>query len=344
MKKVIKIIMVIIGSIIGAGFASGKEIYLFFTRYGVYGKIGIVIMSLLVGCIIYFVLSSVKRYHIQNYYQFLQIINPKYEKINQLMNIIVNSFLLISFYIMVAGVGAYLQQVYQIPIVVSSVFFVIACYIIFQNNVAGVMKMNQIFVPILLILIFYLGGKITYVEEIQVNNFSQALGSSVLYASYNSILLIPLLISLQEFKIERKQIKKIAIGSSIFLFLLALIISCLLLKGIFYAKELELPLIQIVSEFGKVYPYLYGIIILISIFTSAITSGYSFLRNVTKNKKSYRKCLWIIVISAVLVSPVGFTKLIEVLYPVFGVLGILQIIMILKHSFLMTPLEKKAKN
>ena len=34
MKNVIKTVCVIIGTIIGAGFASGREIYLFFSKYG----------------------------------------------------------------------------------------------------------------------------------------------------------------------------------------------------------------------------------------------------------------------------------------------------------------------
>ena len=250
-KKVIKIIMVIIGSIIGAGFASGKEIYLFFARFGVYGILGLGIMSLVIGGIIYFVLSLVKEKSIQNYHEFLQTINPKYPKINQIMNIIVNSFLLISFYIMVAGFSAYLKQVYQITVMISAFFFMIACYIIFQKNVTGVMKMNEILVPILLLLIFYLGSKITGIGESIESSSQNGFFSSILYASYNSILLVPLLISLQETKLEKKQIRNIAIGTSLFLFLLALIIFGLLYKGIFYAQELELPLIQIVAEFRK---------------------------------------------------------------------------------------------
>lgn len=34
MVETLKILFVIIGTIIGAGFASGKEIYLFFAKYG----------------------------------------------------------------------------------------------------------------------------------------------------------------------------------------------------------------------------------------------------------------------------------------------------------------------
>ena len=38
--------MVIIGTLIGAGFASGREIYLFFMKYGKLGQIGIIISGI----------------------------------------------------------------------------------------------------------------------------------------------------------------------------------------------------------------------------------------------------------------------------------------------------------
>ena len=37
MKNILKIVFVLIGAIIGAGFASGKEIYIFFFSYGLKG-------------------------------------------------------------------------------------------------------------------------------------------------------------------------------------------------------------------------------------------------------------------------------------------------------------------
>ena len=53
MKNCIKIALVIIGALIGAGFASGQEIYLFFFSYGKKGILGIIISSILLGIIIY---------------------------------------------------------------------------------------------------------------------------------------------------------------------------------------------------------------------------------------------------------------------------------------------------
>ena len=45
MKNILKICFVIIGTIIGAGFASGKEIYTFFNIYKVEGLIGLIISN-----------------------------------------------------------------------------------------------------------------------------------------------------------------------------------------------------------------------------------------------------------------------------------------------------------
>ena len=57
MKNVIKVIMVIIGTLIGAGFASGREIYLFFLKYGKLGQIGIIVSGIFTSLIIYLVLK-----------------------------------------------------------------------------------------------------------------------------------------------------------------------------------------------------------------------------------------------------------------------------------------------
>ena len=42
MKEILSIVLVIIGALIGAGFASGQEIYSFFYAYGEKGIIGII--------------------------------------------------------------------------------------------------------------------------------------------------------------------------------------------------------------------------------------------------------------------------------------------------------------
>ena len=73
MKNTIKAICVIIGTIIGAGFASGKEIYLFFNIYGIKGLYGIAVASIITGIVIYKVLLQIRnREYTRNYKEYLE--------------------------------------------------------------------------------------------------------------------------------------------------------------------------------------------------------------------------------------------------------------------------------
>ena len=339
MKNINKVIMVIIGTLIGAGFASGREIYLFFMKYGKLGQIGIIISGIFTGLIIYLVLKKVREKQINNYSELLKNINPKNQKLNKYIHIIVNSFLLISFYIMIAGFSAYIEQAYKIPTYFSSIFFIIICYIVFQKSLQGMMKINNYLVPFLLLLILYLGIKnLPYLIEskamaqIQTNQ-KGFLISSLLYTSYNSIILIPVLVTMKDYIRTQKQIKLISIFSGLLIIVLSFCIYGLLLKGQFFIEDIELPLLEIVKEFGSIFEYIYGFVIIVSIFTSAISTGYSFLENVSKDKKMYRRNLILISIVGIFVSNIGFSKLVQILYPMFGVLGFVQIVLLCSSFF-----------
>ena len=338
MKNVLKIVLVIMGTLIGAGFASGREIYLFFGKFGKLGIIGILISGILTGIIIYIALKMINKKDINNYNDFLEKINIKNKYINVLIKNIITIFLLISFYIMVAAFSAYINQNYEIPIYISSIIFAVLTYIIFIKNIQGMIKVNEILVPFLLILILYLGVKnIPYLVEtknVLENNINEKgfFLNSILYASYNSIMLIPVLVTMKKYINSKAQIKKISIISSALIIVLSLCIFGLLLRGKYYIQNVEMPLLNITMQFGKIYLYIYSFIIITSIFTTAISAGYSFLENVSKNKKQYKIILIFMSVTSVLVSNIGFSKLVEILYPLFGILGIVQIIFLVRKN------------
>ena len=60
MKNILNVTFIIIGVILGAGFASGKEIYIFFAKYGKIGILGIIVSFLFLGLIIYKVIRNKK--------------------------------------------------------------------------------------------------------------------------------------------------------------------------------------------------------------------------------------------------------------------------------------------
>ena len=74
--------------------------------------------------------------------------------------------------------------------------------------------------------------------------------------------------------------------------------------------------------------FVYAFIILASIFTTAISIGMGLLQNISKNKKSYTQFVLFMCITSLLISNIGFSKLVNFIYPLFGYIGIIQIILI----------------
>ena len=99
-----------------------------------------------------------------------------------------------------------------------------------------------------------------------------------------------------------------------------------------YLKEIlniEIPIVYIASSGWEIGKYIYGLCILIAIFTTAISSGYGFLNNISSSRKKYLILGLIICIISIAIGQLEFSKLIGVLYPIFGYLGIIQIIFLL---------------
>ena len=333
MKNVLKVVFVIIGTLIGAGFASGQEVYLFFFSYGMKGLIGILISSIIIGVVIYSTFNILNKYKINTYKDFLNILIPKNTKLKIIANFIINIFILITFFIMIAGFGAYFEQEIGINRLVGSLVLAIITFIVFMTSIKGVVKVNELLVPILIGFIFIIGiisikdthilNLENYVIRTNYTNFSL---SAVLYSSYNSILLIPVLITLNNYVKNKKQIFYISFISVIVTILLSIIIFLLLVRVNVDISKLEMPVVYVVSNIFKILRYIYGVIILGSIFTTAISLGVSFLQNTAKNKKGYTQIAIIMCITSVIISKFGFSNLVSLLYPIFGYLGLIQIL------------------
>lgn len=150
--NILKVVFVIIGTLIGAGFASGQEIYTFFFSYGIKGILGIVISSTIIGLTIYKTFKMIEKNNIKNYKEFLDFF-IKNEKIKELINSIINIFILVSFYVMIAGFGAYLEQEINLNNFIGSSILAILCIILFRTNINGIVKINEILIPILILVV-----------------------------------------------------------------------------------------------------------------------------------------------------------------------------------------------
>ena len=146
------------------------------------------------------------------------------------------------------------------------------------------------------------------------------------------ILVIPVLVNLKKYLKSKKQIISISICSGIIIFILALSIFMLLTNIKVDFSNLEMPVVYVISQYFPHFRTIYGIVILLSIFTTAISVGVAFLENVCKTKQYYPQIAAIMCISSVLISNIGFSNLVKYLFPFFGYLGLIQIITIYSHT------------
>ena len=111
--KIFQIAVVFIGTIVGAGLASGKEITEFFTSFGAKSFFGIILCGafyVLMGTII----SKISvNYELDSYSEVMKVISPNI--FGKLTGVITTLYLISSASIILAGSGALINQFFDIP-------------------------------------------------------------------------------------------------------------------------------------------------------------------------------------------------------------------------------------
>lgn len=321
---------------IGAGFATGQEIYTFFGKYGLYGILGIIISSFIISYILYIVLTTINKYGINNYENYMDIIFKGNKFSTYLNQNIISIFLLLSFYVMQLGFASLLYQQYNVPKFIGIGIISFLSYIVFKGSVKSLVKVNMLLTPILITTIIYISisGIIKFIptDSLFVSKLNwEFLIDSLIYGSYNFIMLLPLVIGLKEKNLSKKEIKLICFSTFFVIFILSVLI--LILLNLFDIQKIEIPIIYIANFIGSTDAILGVILILLAIFTSVICIGYSFLNNISKNEKTYkRNSLIMCAISMVFINS-SFASTMKIIYTFLGILGIIQIFAIILAKF-----------
>ena len=235
---------------------------------------------------------------------------------------------------MISGVGAFFKEQLNINFWYGTMFASSLSYTVFLNKFKGVESFSLILVPIIIIGILFLGAlnydgvEISKDVTLQINESRNFIISSILYASYNSLILIPVLINFLKYDLSK--IKIVVLGILVSLILGGLMVIIYRVNNLFYPliTSVELPNMMIASLISKKMKLLYGIVILGAIFTTAFSCGFSFLK--MRSHKNYEKNAFVICVLACIFSKVGFSKMIDVCFPLFGYFGMFQIVLIIR--------------
>ena len=333
----LEIVFVLVGTFVGAGFASGKEIFNFFTIYGYAGIFSVLLFSFFLFCLIFKCLKIKMNLKINHYYDFLVYLEQKHSFFNhKIFLLIINIFLASSFYIMVIALSSLFNYQFHIAKVITITTAIIICFFVFyKKEIHFIYMINSILMPLLIIFMLSLCiGNTNWTRLdtsffISESSFFTSIFMGLLYFSYNSLLLVPILFDL---KIEPslKRNFNIAFLYSLIIFVLTFLLNLLLLSFFRYIYMLELPILYIANHSMKLFSYCYFFIFLSAIFTTMISSGYSFSRNFSE--KHFTKKLLLFLLFSFVFCVFSFSSLINFFYPLFGFLGFVQIFLIFRDK------------
>ena len=145
--RILKIAAIFAGAVLGAGFASGQEIWAFFTRFGEVSLVGVIISGLLIMFFGGEICSGAFKRGSTDYISYLKslFITP----LAKIVYIITQLFLVMSFAIMISGSGELLNEQFAISKILGELFTILICFWCFYNNVSGLAKLNLILTPIM---------------------------------------------------------------------------------------------------------------------------------------------------------------------------------------------------
>lgn len=329
--KIFQVATVFIGTVVGAGLASGKELVHFFTSFGLPSFCGIIFCGLFYILICSIISEISLKYNLNSYSDVINVVSPNI--LGKFTGVITTIYLISSASIILAGSGALLNQFFGIPKIIGTLIMTTVTILVLLKGTDGLIKINAIIVPSLIIiisLIFILyitfdnsGFNLSLLRNNEVRSKNWFV-SSVLYSGYNILCCCGVLVPLST-KIKKKSsiFWGVVIGS-IFLTIICLCINFMLMINQPQIYEYQIPLLYIANRFGKVIQMLLLMVIWCEMFSTEVSDIYSISKTLDNTFKiKYKHSIFIVIAIAIPISQIGFGNLIEVLYPLFGLLSLI---------------------
>jgi uncharacterized membrane protein YkvI len=336
---IFQIAAVFIGTIVGAGLASGQEITQFFSSYGYKSFLGILICGLIYIVISYIIISISLKHKLNSYSELITLVSPGFFGV--ITDIFTSFFLISGAAIILAGSGALLHQYFGVSKWVGiSIMSIISLYTLLKDT-KGLITINSFIVPTLItilvtIFVLYLmfykdmvsASFIKQIPSYKTNIIpAQWFFSALLYAGFNMLCCSGVLVPIsQEIKHKRILIPGVIIGA-IFLTILCYLVNIMLLLNIPQIFKYEIPLLYITNRFGTLMQILLLCVIFCEMFSTEVSDIYSVGKTLEKKFNiPYKKAVILILIIALPISQIGFKNLITVLYPGFGAISLIFLI------------------
>ncbi|MEH7388348.1 hypothetical protein V7147_23550, partial [Bacillus sp. JJ1521] len=256
---------VYVGTIVGAGFATGREIVEFFTQYGVYGLIGIGISGFLFIWLGTRIMIIANRIQADSYKEFNEYLFGR--KIGFLVNALMLFVLIGVTSVMLSGAGAIFHEQlglsYQFGILVTGALSIF----VLTYGVKGLFGVNMFVVPIMIFFSVVLAVEVIFTDATSLVSWPELKSASFkwmispfLYAAFNLMMAMPVLVPLAKEMDNEKTLRWGGLigGGALCLILFTSHISLSALPNV---ENFEIPMAEVMKSFMAAFYWLYILVI-----------------------------------------------------------------------------------
>jgi len=329
------------GCFLGAGFVSGQELWQFFGSFGINGYFSLGLSVILLGIFGVLILYLAKKTNIT---EMDKIVVRNDNKVLLGFSAFAQCFFIFGIVvIMIAGMGALIAQLTGMPALFSNLIMTVIVTIFAIYGLNGLVAVFSVSVPVIVVVTMIFAFVAIYngdsVLENSVETQKNAMlpnwvASAVTYAAYNMMATIGII---TPFGKKIASGKKIIIGITFGCVLLFAVAVLIILSLSVHKTSVfsELPMLSVAKEVNPFFASLYGMLLLMGMFGTALSSMVALETFFSKKYPVVNKYRKSFVIATMLVSffasLVGFGDLVGTVYPVFGYISIIFLIMILEH-------------
>lgn len=338
-KLSLQIGAVFIGTVVGAGFASGQEIMQFFTCFGGIGMVTIVLS----GILFYVLASSVTRaaahYKAYNYKD--MVYGVAGSRIGLVYDILISAFLFIGTSIMFSGSGALFRESLNFSRVWGVLLMALITLVIILQSLTGILRVNSIIVPMLFVVItavlavtIIIGDMNSMGSKLAANyrgSLPKALVYFLFYCCYNTFLSIGVLAAIPE-RIKNRTVVRIGIlFGALGLMLLSLMLNISLTLKSPQVFNFSIPINYITSGLGKAVRSIVVLCIWCEILSTAVSNAFSIAKRLSGSRYlTYSRACIITIFCCLPMAFMEFKGLISFFYPLFGALSMFIMVCMVK--------------
>ncbi len=301
----------ILGAVIGVGFASGKEICVFFFDFGGASLLGLLAFGLLYVYLFFVIQHISRKLKANSYDKFNQAL---FGKLCKLTNII----LLINFVItsagMLAGADYLFETFFKVGYKIPSLILSVITFVLLIGGIEKIKTVSNVIVPIMLaVIVINSIGNTTPQNvslDISLQNGAVAIYYGLLFGVNNFVAAMPMLF---ETKLKSK-------GKSFVILTICLVI---LLNLIVFAGNVfttDMPMFELSKNISPWFYYVYFATLIMALTSTLVICSFNTYKILSKQKKSIF-IIALVVILNLIISNFGYSFIVQYLYVCSGIIS-----------------------